>query len=202
MGEPHRSVRPDWDTFFLRMAYLNATRATCDRKHVGALIVTPDHRVAAAGYNGAPAGMDECNVIGHELVEGHCVRTLHAESNALDYAGRLAQGCTLYVTVTPCYDCAKRIVNAGVHRVVYDEFYGSRYGKSTQVPDFLISAGVEVLQFESSGLTIFKQKLAEMENLEMEVLRQTVVEFACGCQQPGDVAPVRCAEHGAPRSHD
>ncbi len=195
-------ARPDWDTYFLRLAYLAATRATCARKHVGALIVTPDKRVAATGYNGAPAGQPSCDEIGHEMVEGHCVRTLHAESNAIDYAGRATVGCVLYATVVPCYDCAKRIVNAGINRVIYDEFYASRYGKSDFVPEFLRSAGVEVVQFESAGLSLFKQKLAEVESIELELLKQTVVEYTCGCTMSGDKALSRCAEHGAPRNHD
>ena len=143
--------RPDWDVYFMRVAYLAATRATCDRKHVGAVIVDPYHRVVATGYNGAPSGQPSCDEEGHELVDGHCVRTLHAESNAIDYAGRSSVGCTLYVTVTPCYDCAKRIVNAGISRVVWDEFYASRYGKSSKVFDFLSGSGIEVAQMDGAS---------------------------------------------------
>lgn len=205
-------MRPDWNTYMMRKAYLAATRATCDRKHVGAVIVTPDWRVAAEGYNGAPSGMPSCDEEGHELVQTglgedgqpkmSCIRTLHAESNALDFAGRSAQGCTLFTTVTPCYDCAKRIVNAGIAKVVYDEFYGSRYGRSTTVPEYLESAGLEVVQFESAGLTLFKNKLREMERVELEMLQTTLVEFQCGCQLTADKAKDRCEEHHAPRLHD
>lgn len=151
----------------MRLAYLAATRATCDRKHVGALIVSPDHRVIATGYNGAPAGVESCDEVGHQMVENHCVRTLHAESNALDFAGRFAQGCTLYVTVTPCWDCAKRIVNASINRVVYDEHYESRYGKSMDVPDYLRSAGVEVLRFDETRMRRFKALLLQLDQPEV-----------------------------------
>ncbi|KKN50647.1 hypothetical protein LCGC14_0630740 [marine sediment metagenome] len=123
-------MRPNWDQYFLMLAHVVATRATCDRKHVGAVIVDPDHRIVATGYNGSAAGMEHCDDAGHELkeIDGRmsCVRTLHAESNALDYAGGRAKCCTLYCTVIPCYDCAKRIVNAGIARVVYAEYYESR----------------------------------------------------------------------------
>lgn len=192
-------VRPDWDLYFMRMTYHAATRATCSRKHVGAVIVTPDHRVVSTGYNGSPSGTDSCDEIGHEMVEGHCVRTLHAESNALDFAGRFAMGCTLYVTVTPCYDCAKRIVNAQINRVVYDEFYASRYGKSSMVVDYLTAAGLTVEQYDSPGLSLFKTKIAEMQAIELELLQQTSVEFECGCSETGDKAMRVCATHGAPR---
>lgn len=149
-------ARPDWDTYMMRLAYHAATRATCPRKHVGSLIVSPDHRVVATGYNGAASGMDSCDEVGCQMVDNHCVRTLHAESNALDYAGRFAQGCTLYCTVTPCWDCAKRIVNASINKVVYDEHYESRYGKSMDVPDYLREAGVEVVRFEPERMARFK----------------------------------------------
>lgn len=193
------TIRPKWDTYFMRLAYLAATRATCDRKHVGAIIASPDHRTVATGYNGSPIGMPSCDEVGHELVEGHCVRTLHAESNAIDYAGRFAMGCTLYITVSPCYDCAKRIVGAQINRVVYDQFYPSRYGKSDAVSAFLRDANVEVVQLDKPGVVLFKQKLVEMEEIERELLRNTIVEFDCGCSSSGDVAKLRCVIHDAPR---
>lgn len=152
-------TRPPWDVYMMRLAYLAATRASCDRKHVGAVIVSPDHRVVATGYNGAPAGMDSCDEVGHQIVDGHCVRTLHAESNAIDYAGRVAQGCDLFVTVTPCWDCAKRIINSGVNRVVYDEHYEGRYGKSADVPDYLRAAGLEVVRMPDGTMSRFRDML-------------------------------------------
>src|SRR3954462_7850362 len=114
-------ARPTIDEYFLQMAALTATRATCDRKPVGAVIVK-DKRTVSTGYNGSPKGMPHCDEAGHllKVVDGResCIRTLHAESNALDDAGRRAEGGTLYCTVTPCYECAKRIINAGIVRVV------------------------------------------------------------------------------------
>lgn len=142
--------RPSWDLYFMMLATLTASRATCDRKHVGAVIVNGRNRVVAGGYNGAPAGMPHCDDVGHQLkeIEGRqsCVRTLHAESNALDAAGPLAECCTLYVTVTPCYPCAQRIVNAGITRVVYGEWYDSQ--NTDLVAELFKQAGV---QFETLG---------------------------------------------------
>jgi dCMP deaminase len=152
-------ARPDWDTYFMRAAYLAATRATCDRKHVGALIVDPYHRIVATGYNGAPSGMPSCDEVGHELHDNHCVRSLHAESNAIDFAGRMAMGCTIYVTVTPCFDCAKRIIGVGITHVVWDEFYQSRYGKSGTVAEYLASAGVKATQMEPERMQRFGKLL-------------------------------------------
>jgi dCMP deaminase len=141
-------TRPDWDTYFMRIARIVAARATCDRKHVGALLTTSDHRIIATGYNGAPRGMPHCDEVGHEMkdIDGRpsCIRTIHAESNALDQAGLDARGGTLYITVISCYECAKRIVNAGIVKVVYGEYYESRNTKL--VADFYRDAGVELVQ--------------------------------------------------------
>lgn len=160
-------ARPTWEIYFMQLAYLAATRASCSRKHVGAIIVDPYHRVVATGYNGAPAGLPSCDEVGHEMVEGHCVRTLHAESNAIDFAGRSALGCTIYVTVTPCYDCAKRMVNSGISKVVWDEFYASRYGKSNQVEEFLRSAGVEVEQWGDDRMSPFRGMLEALNDSQL-----------------------------------
>jgi len=125
--------RPGWDHYFLAMAHVVATRASCDRKHVGAVLVDRAHRIVATGYNGAAAGTPDCDTEGHLLKEvsgrQSCVRSLHAESNAIDYAGAKARDCALYVTVIPCFECAKRIVNAGIERVVYAEYYESQNSK-------------------------------------------------------------------------
>lgn len=113
----------------MSIAFLVATRATCDRKKVGAVLVK-NNRIVASGYNGSPSGLPHCDDVGHELkkIEGRdsCIRTLHAESNAIDFAGQDAHGCTLFTTVVPCYDCAKRIINAKITAVLYDEYYESR----------------------------------------------------------------------------
>lgn len=139
--------RPDWDTYFLMIAYVTATRATCNRKHVGAVIVDADRRIVSGGYNGAPSGQPECDVVGHELrkINGRdsCVRTIHAESNALDRAKVDLRGCAIYVTVTPCYECAKRIVNAGITRIVYAEHYASQ--NTDLVVELCERAGVELV---------------------------------------------------------
>lgn len=193
--------RPSWDDYFMRYAYLAATRATCPRRHVGAVLVTPDHRTAATGYNGAPSGADSCDVVGCQMVEGHCVRTLHAESNALDFAGRSAQGCDLYVTITPCWDCAKRIVNSSIIRVVYDEHYESRYGKSMDVPDFLRDHRVKVECFPPERMARFKQ-LMGLVDMPIDIAHLTppsgiprVAPGSCAVHRFANDVCVVCGEH-------
>lgn len=130
--------RPDWDTYFMRLAYVTAERASCRRKKVGALIVRDaDKRIISGGYNGAPRGMPDCLEVGCELREfdgkQSCVRTIHAESNALDLAGPvMLTPHTIYTTVIPCRDCALRIIQAGIKRCVYHEYYESRSSKDTE----------------------------------------------------------------------
>lgn len=148
--------RLPWDQFFMLQAHLAATRSTCDRgpellfdpgRHgVGAVLVK-DKRIIAGGYNGSPPGKPHCTDVGHEMREGHCVRTIHAERNALHQCaldGTSPMGATLYVTASPCYDCAKDLVRVGIARVFYCEPYQSRYGLSPTVMDFLRSAGIDV----------------------------------------------------------
>lgn len=132
----------------MEIAATIAKRATCDRKHVGAVIVR-DKMILSTGYNGSPRGLPHCDDVGHDLREmggrQSCVRTVHAESNAVAQAARSGvsiEGATLYVTACPCLDCAKLVINAGIIRVVYGEFYGSRYGATNTVPDLLSSIGI------------------------------------------------------------
>jgi dCMP deaminase len=143
--------RPDSDTYFMSIATQVATRATCDRKHVGAVLVR-DRIILATGYNGASRKLDDCDTVGHELEDMggrmSCVRTVHAEVNAIVQAARVGtaiDGATLYTTASCCYDCAKVVINAGIVRVVAGEFYGGRYGKSERVPALFAAAGIETL---------------------------------------------------------
>ena len=138
----HR-YRPSWDEYFLQIAFTVAQRSTCDRAHVGCVLVR-DRRMLTTGYNGAPAGLPHCDDVGHLLVDGHCVRTLHAEQNALIQAalhGVGTEGATAYVTHQPCLTCAKMLINAGVRRVVYAGNYPDDHSRQ-----FLDAAGVELIR--------------------------------------------------------
>jgi len=132
----------------MRQAYVVAQRGSCPRKRVGALIVNQAHRVVASGYNGAPRRQPDCFEVGCDLreIEGKpsCVRTLHAESNAIDFAGRDAEGCTLYTTVVPCRLCALRIIQAGILVVYYHEYYRSQGTDSSL--ELMLQGGVVLQQ--------------------------------------------------------
>jgi dCMP deaminase len=119
------SRRVDWHTYFMNIAKQAATRSTCDRKHVGAVIVR-DRTILSTGYNGSIRGMPHCDDVGHQMENGHCVATVHAEANAIIQAaknGVRIDGGELYTTASPCWNCFKLIANAGVQRVYYGEFY-------------------------------------------------------------------------------
>src|SRR5688572_4658067 len=122
---PSQRNRPTWDEYFLEIAFSVAERSTCDRAHVGAVLVR-DKRILSTGYNGSPAGLPHCDDVGHLIVDGHCVRTLHAEQNAIIQSalhGVSSEGATAYVTHQPCLTCAKMLINAGIRRVVYTGNY-------------------------------------------------------------------------------
>lgn len=129
MPKKSKYVRPSWDEYFLQLVEVVGTRSTCDRGRPGCVIVK-DRRILATGYAGSPIGQPHCDDVGHEMqkaidddgqVAEHCVRTLHAEQNALCQAAKLGvsiDGSTLYIKFTPCYTCAKMVVNAGIKKVV------------------------------------------------------------------------------------
>ena len=131
--------RPDWDLWFMRLAYVVAERGSCQRKKVGAIVVRDeDKRIISAGYNGAPRGMPDCLEVGCDVrrIDGRdsCVRTLHAESNALDLCGNATElgSLTIYTTVVPCRNCALRIIQHGIRRCVYHEYYESQGTKDVE----------------------------------------------------------------------
>ena len=119
------SERVGWHDYFMVMARHVASRATCDRKHVGSVIVR-DRTVLATGYNGSIRGFDHCDDVGHLMENDHCVGTVHAEANAIIQAAKNGvgiDGAELYTTASPCWSCFKLIANAGLRRVYYGEFY-------------------------------------------------------------------------------
>ncbi len=102
-----------------------SSRSTCDRKHVGAVIVR-EKTLLSTGYNGSIRGMPHCDDAGHMMEEGHCVATIHAEMNAIIQAARNGvriDGADLYVTASPCWNCFKALANAGIRAIYYGEFY-------------------------------------------------------------------------------
>mgnify|MGYP003306784441 CR=1 FL=1 len=102
-----------------------ATRSTCNRKHIGAVIVR-DKAILATGYNGSIRGLAHCDDDDHQMENEHCVRTIHAEAKAIVQSARNGvriENSEIYVTASPCYNCFKMIANAGITAIYYAEFY-------------------------------------------------------------------------------
>lgn len=120
-------MRDGWNEYFLKIAYQVATRATCDRLHVGCVIVDPNTRsILSSGYNGSVRGADHCDDVGHDMVNNHCVRTVHAEANAIAQAaanGAKVKGAWAYLTAYPCWPCARLLLNAGISKMFFAKAY-------------------------------------------------------------------------------
>ena len=142
--------RPSWDEYFLEIAKVVAKRSTCDRANVGA-VIAKNKVILSTGYNGAPRGLPHCDDVGHEIIDGHCIRTIHAEANAIAQAARNGasiESATIYLTISPCYDCFKMMINSGIKEVIYKDFYMSRYGLSKAVLALSKKAGVKITEFK------------------------------------------------------
>lgn len=123
------------------------TRSTCDRKHVGSVVVR-DKSILATGYNGSVRGLGHCDDEGHLMEDGHCVRTVHAEANAIVQAARNGMridGASIYVTASPCWGCFRLIANAGIVRIVFGEFY-----RDQKIFDVSQKLGIELVDFSKA----------------------------------------------------
>jgi dCMP deaminase len=140
--------RASWDEYFMNIAREVATRSTCDRKFVGAVVVR-DKIILATGYNGSIRGLPHCDEEGHLMEDGHCVRTVHAEANAIVQAARSGvriDEAGIYVTASPCWGCFRLIANAGIKRIVFGEFY-----RDARVFEFSQRIGIELVDLSGSA---------------------------------------------------
>ncbi len=147
--------RPSWDEYFMEVCKTIAKRATCDRGRSGCVIAKNNH-LLVAGYVGSPKGFPHCDEVGHLFkkiihedgkVTTHCVRTIHAEQNAICQAAKLGisiEGATLYCKMTPCRTCAMMIINSGIKRVVCEK----KYHAAKESEEMFERAGIELVYFE------------------------------------------------------
>jgi len=158
------SNRPTWDEYFMQICTVIGARGTCDRGQSGC-VITRDKRIVATGYVGAPSGLPHCDEVGHLIKKvynpdgthsQHCIRTVHAEQNAICQAARLGvslEDTTLYCKMEPCSVCSQLIINCGIKRVVCEK----RYHKAQLTRKFFAQAGV--------SLTVLKDELQTYENM-------------------------------------
>lgn len=117
--------RLSWQDYFMANAELISKRSTCDRAFVGAVLVK-NNRIIATGYNGGVSHTDNCNDVGHYIEEGHCIRTVHAEMNALIQCakeGISTDDTEIFVTHFPCINCTKALLQAGIKKITYKTDY-------------------------------------------------------------------------------
>lgn len=113
--------RPSWDEYFMNIAGVVSSRATCDRASVGC-VITKDNRIISTGYNASIPGKPHCDDVGHLLINHSCVRAVHAEENAIANAAKYGVsllGATAYITHFPCWKCFRNMINAGIQRIVF-----------------------------------------------------------------------------------
>ncbi len=139
--------RVGWHEYFMNIAVQVGTRSTCDRKHIGAVIVR-DKTILSTGYNGSLRGAPHCDEIGHDMENGHCIRTVHAEANAIAQAARhgvMLDGSELYVTASPCLTCFKLVVNAGIRVIHFREFY-----RDQRITEYARQSGVTLVHMNET----------------------------------------------------
>jgi len=147
MSEEYK--RPDWDEYFMEIMNTVSKRATCDRGRSGCVIVKDKH-ILVTGYVGSPKGLPHCDSVGHKMksmvhedktITEHCVRTAHAEMNAICQAAKLGiplAGATLYCRMTPCRTCAYAIINCGISIVICER----KYQLAKESEEILKDAGI------------------------------------------------------------
>ncbi len=164
-------VRPSWDDYFIDLADTVAKRATCDRGRSGC-VITKDKQILVTGYVGSPQGLPHCDEVGHLFkkvihedgsVTQHCVRTVHAEQNAITQAARRGiplNGGTLYCRMTPCRTCAMLIINCGIVRVVCEK----KYHAGSESEELFQQVGIELAYMSEEVQQYSGQK---MDNLDV-----------------------------------
>ena len=138
--------RITWNQYFMAQSHLLALRSTCTRLTVGATIVR-DKRMIAGGYNGTIAGGEHCSEKGCYVIDGHCVRTIHAEMNAILQCAKFGvqtEGAEIYVTHFPCLNCTKAIIQAGIQCI----YYAQDYKNHPYALELLEQAGVKTEKVE------------------------------------------------------
>ena len=164
MNSNSKYKRPSWDDYFMEVADAISRRATCDRGRSGCVIAR-DKQLLVTGYVGSPQGLPHCDDAGHQMkkvihedghITQHCVRTVHAEQNAICQAAKRGisiDGATLYCRMTPCRTCAMLIINCGIIRIVCE----NRYHSADESEDMFKQAGIQ-LDYVSNEVLKYKEQ--------------------------------------------
>ena len=151
MATEEKYIRPTWDEYFLEVMHALAKRATCGRGRTGCVIVK-DNQIVVSGYVGSPPGLPHCDDVGHLMkkminddgtVSDHCVRTIHAEQNAVCQAAKRGvsiDGATVYCKLAPCRTCAMLLIACGIKRVVAEY----KYHSGGEAEEMMLKAGIQI----------------------------------------------------------
>jgi dCMP deaminase len=157
-------IRPTWDEYFMEIVQAVAKRATCDRGRTGCVIAR-NRQILTTGYVGSPPGLPHCDEAGHQMksvthedghVSQHCMRTSHAELNAIAQAAKLGvslDGATLYCKLAPCATCAKTLISVGIKRIVCEKHYHA----GAESEDMFKHAGIELVFLNNETESYAKQ---------------------------------------------
>lgn len=164
MAEETPHLRPTWDEYFMEVAHTIAKRASCDRGRSGCVIAR-DKQILVTGYVGSPRGLPHCDEVGHLFKQvthedghttQHCMRTVHAEQNAICQAARMGialERASLYCRMTPCRTCAMLIINCGIVKVVCEW----KYHAGAETEQMFKDAGITLLYIHNEVLQYDKQ---------------------------------------------
>lgn len=142
--------RSSWEEYFMKIAIQVASRSTCNRNNVGAVVVR-DRTILSTGYNGSIKGLEHCDDVGHLIVNGHCIRTVHAEANSIAQAaknGINCDGAEIYVTSNPCWNCFKLLINAGIKKINFNHLYND----DQRIFEFAKKANIEMNHIDFQDL--------------------------------------------------
>ena len=151
--------RPSWHEFWFALALFYSTRGTCDRLKVACLLVDKNNRLIGAGYNGSLPGHPHCDEVGHLMVNGHCLRTLHAEVNAIMHSTGDLEGATAYVLGTPCIDCVKKILAKKVKRIFFVRDYDNKSKGGDYIFELAKTSGVEIQKVDINFDNLLQRKI-------------------------------------------
>jgi len=158
-NQNQKNQRPTWDEFWFTLALFYSTRGTCDRLRTATLIVDKNNRLVGAGYNGSLPGHPHCDEVGHLMVEGHCLRTLHAEVNAILHSVGDLEGATVYSLGTPCIDCVKKLLSKKVKRIVFATVYDNKDRGGEYIFELAKTSGVELQRVKIDFKKLLEKKI-------------------------------------------
>lgn len=153
-----KTTRPTWDEFWFTIALFYSTRGTCDRLRTACILVDKNKHLVGAGYNGSLPGSPHCDEVGHLMVDGHCLRTLHSEVNAILHSAGDLEGASAYMIGEPCIDCVKKLLSKKVKRILFTTAYDNQERGGQYIFDLAKSQGAEIKKVEIDFHELLQKK--------------------------------------------